>query len=68
MQERIFEHVIVVLNTGNVMTAWTDETIDGIDACLLAGYTGQYAARCTAGNHCGGDVNPEWTYSGYMGL
>ena len=39
-----FEHVIVVLNTGNVMTLGQIETIDGIDACLLAGYTGQYAA------------------------
>ena len=62
-----FEHVIVVLNTGNVMTLGQIETIDGIDACLLAGYTGQYAASVLP-EILWGDVNPSghtadtWAY------
>lgn len=40
-----FDHVIVLLNTGNVMTVGQIETLPGIDACLMAGFTGQYAAE-----------------------
>ena len=40
------------------MTLGQIETIDGIDACLLAGYTGQYAAKVYCRKSCGGDVNP----------
>ena len=39
-----YENVIVVLNTANVMTLGELETIPGIDACVMAGFTGQYGA------------------------
>ena len=39
-----FEHVIVVVNSTNTMALGQLETIPGIDAALLCGTTGQYAA------------------------
>ncbi|MCD8398310.1 MAG: glycoside hydrolase family 3 C-terminal domain-containing protein [Lachnospiraceae bacterium] len=39
-----YENVIVLLNTGNVMTVGEIESIPGIDACLLAGLTGSAGA------------------------
>ena len=62
-----FEHVIVLLNTGNVMTLGAVDTIEGIDACLLAGYTGQYAGAVLP-EILWGEVNPSghtadtWAY------
>ncbi|MCD8068893.1 MAG: glycoside hydrolase family 3 C-terminal domain-containing protein [Lachnospiraceae bacterium] len=40
-----YENVIVLLNTGNVMTLEQIETIDGVDACVLTGLTGTYGAE-----------------------
>ena len=39
-----YDNVIVVLNTANVMTLGSLETISGIDSCVMAGFTGQYGA------------------------
>lgn len=39
-----YARVVVVVNTGNVMELGPIETIPGIGACLLAGYSGQRAA------------------------
>ncbi len=39
-----YESVIVVINSANPITLGAVETIDGVDAVLLAGYTGQYSA------------------------
>lgn len=41
---KTYERVVVVLNVGNVMELGSVETCGGNVACLLAGYTGQYAA------------------------
>lgn len=41
---KTYENVVVLLNTGNVMALGELETIPGIDACLMVGYTGQYGA------------------------
>ncbi len=38
-----YQQVIVILNTANTMALGPIETTPGIDACLLAGYTGQSA-------------------------
>lgn len=40
-----YEHVVVLINTTNVMTLGQIETTEGIDACVLAGLTGQNAAN-----------------------
>lgn len=62
-----YENVIVVLNTANVMTLGPLETIPGIDACLMAGYTGQYGAGVLP-EILWGDINPSgrtadtWAY------
>lgn len=39
-----YENVIVVLNTANVMALGAVETTPGVDACLMAGFTGQNGA------------------------
>lgn len=63
-----YERVIVVLNCGNVMELGPIETIPGIGACLLAGYTGQKAAAALPQLLWGG-VSPTgrttdtWAYS-----
>lgn len=62
-----FDHVIVILNTGNVMTLGQLETIPGVDACLMAGYTGQNGADAIP-EILWGDRNPSgrttdtWAY------
>lgn len=62
-----YENVIVLLNTGNVMALGALETIPGIDACLLAGYTGQAAAQAIPlllwgeANPCGRTADT-WAY------
>lgn len=62
-----FDKVIVLLNTGNVMAVSQVETIDGIDACLMAGLTGSDAAAAIPAI-LWGDVNPSgktadtWAY------
>ena len=40
-----YEHVVVLINTTNVMTLGQIETTEGIDACVLVGLTGQNAAN-----------------------
>ena len=40
-----YDNVIVVVNAANAMTLGAVETTPGVDACLLAGYTGQYSAE-----------------------
>ena len=40
-----YENVVVLLNTGNTMAVGAIETTPGVDACLLVGLTGQYAAE-----------------------
>lgn len=40
-----FKNVVVLLNTGNVMALGAIETIAGVDACVMAGLSGQYAAE-----------------------
>jgi beta-glucosidase len=39
-----YQNVVVLLNVANVMTLGALETISGIDACLMVGYTGQTGA------------------------
>lgn len=39
-----YENVIVILNTTNVMALGELETIPGVDACLMVGFTGQTGA------------------------
>lgn len=39
-----FENVVVILNTTNVMAVGQIETTRGVDACILAGLSGQSAA------------------------
>ena len=39
-----YENVVVVLNTANVMALGAIETTPGVDACLMAGFTGQSGA------------------------
>ena len=62
-----YDHVVVVLNTGNVMELGPIETIPGVDACLLAGYSGQDAAAAIPAV-LWGDTNPSgrttdtWAY------
>jgi len=62
-----YDNVIVLLNTGNVMALGGLETIPGIDACLLVGYTGEYAAEVIP-SIIWGEVNPSgktvdtWAY------
>jgi len=62
-----FENVIVVINSGNVMALGGLETIDGIDACLMAGQSGQYSASALP-KILWGEVNPSgktvdtWAY------
>ncbi len=56
-----FEHVIVVLNTGNVMdTNWIKDGIDGTqvaDAAMFSWYGGNYGSTALA-NVLSGDANP----------
>jgi beta-glucosidase len=40
-----YENVVVVINAANAMGLGSLETTDGVDAVLLAGYTGQYSAE-----------------------
>lgn len=40
-----YENVVVLLNTGNVMALGAVETIPGVDACVMAGLSGQYGAE-----------------------
>ena len=39
-----YENVIVILNTTNVMALGELETVAGVDACLMVGFTGQTGA------------------------
>lgn len=39
-----YENVIVILNTTNVMALGELETVPGVDACLMVGFTGQTGA------------------------
>ena len=39
-----YENVIVILNTTNVMALGEMETVPGVDACLMVGFTGQTGA------------------------
>ena len=52
-----YENVVVVLNTANQMALGALETTPGVDAVLLAGYTGQYGAEALPGI-LWGDTNP----------
>nr|WP_239471515.1 glycoside hydrolase family 3 protein [Olsenella profusa] len=77
-----YEHVVVVVNSTNVMELGELETIPGIDAALLAGPTGEVGARAVV-SALWGDVNPSgrttdtyaydfstaasWANSGVMG-
>ena len=62
-----YDKVIVLLNTGNVMTLGLIETIPGIDACLMTGLSGQDAANAIP-DLLWGKVNPSgrtadtWAY------
>lgn len=62
-----YEHVAVILNTGNVMALGAVERIPGVDACVMAGLSGQYAAEAIP-EVLWGDVNPSgrtadtWAY------
>ena len=62
-----YKNVIVVLNTGNVMAVGLVETIDGVDACLMAGLSGSSGAMAIPAI-LWGDVNPSgktadtWAY------
>ena len=64
---KTYEHVVVVLNTGNVMELGQLEAIGGIDACLLAGYTGSDGASAIP-QVLWGDIDPSgrttdtWSY------
>ena len=52
-----YEHVVVVVNSTNVMELGALETIPGIDAALLVGPTGEVGARAVA-SVLWGDTNP----------
>ena len=52
-----YQHVIVVVNSTNTMELGELETIEGIDAALLVGATGEAGARAVA-SVLWGDVNP----------
>lgn len=62
-----FENVVVVLNTGNIMTLGAIETTAGVDACLMAGFSGQNAASALP-QVLWGETNPSgrtadtWAY------
>ena len=40
-----YKNVILLLNTGNVMTLGAIDLMPGIGACVMAGMTGQYSAE-----------------------
>ena len=40
-----FKNVILLLNTGNVMTLGAIDLTPGIGACIMAGMTGEYSAE-----------------------
>lgn len=52
-----YDHVVVVVNSTNVMELGELETIPGIDAALLVGTTGEVGARAVA-SVLWGDTNP----------
>ena len=52
-----YQHVIVVINSSNVMQMDFMETIPGLDACLIVGPTGTVGARAIP-KVLWGDVNP----------
>ena len=52
-----YENVIVLVNTGNAMELGPLETIEGIDAALLVGYTGEYSAEVIP-QILFGEINP----------
>lgn len=52
-----YEHVVVIVNSTNVMELGELETIPGIDAALLVGPTGEVGARAVA-SVLWGDTNP----------
>ena len=52
-----YENVVVVLNTANAMSLGALEQTPGVDAVVLAGYTGQYGAEALPGI-LWGDTNP----------
>ena len=51
-----YAHVVVLINSTNVMELGQIETIPGIDACLIAGLSGSEGA--TAVKCCGVTANP----------
>lgn len=63
-----YENVVVVLNTANVMTLGQVETVPGIDACVMVGFTGQNGAAAIP-EVLWGDVSPSgktadtWAYA-----
>ena len=62
-----FENVVVLLNTANAMALGELQTIPGIDACLLVGFTGQNGAQAIPAL-LWGEINPSgktvdtWAY------
>ena len=52
-----FENVIVIINSTNQMALGAIESIEGIDACLLVGGTGEYGAEVIP-QILWGEVNP----------
>ena len=52
-----YQNVIVVVNAANAMNLGPIQTTPGIDACLLAGYTGEYSASVLP-KILWGDINP----------
>ncbi len=62
-----YENVIVLLNTTNQMSVGAIETIEGVDACILAGATGDDGTRAVVAALYG-EVNPSgrltdtWVY------
>ncbi|MCD7751822.1 MAG: glycoside hydrolase family 3 C-terminal domain-containing protein [Lachnospiraceae bacterium] len=62
-----YENVIVILNTTNQMSVGAIETIDGVDACILVGTTGDDGTKAVVAALYG-EVNPSgrltdtWVY------
>lgn len=52
-----FDNVVVIINSANVMELGFMETIDGLDSCLLVGYTGNTGASAIP-EVLYGDVSP----------
>ena len=62
-----YEHVVVIVNSGDSMALGRLDAIPGVDAVLSVGYTGEYAAnaipRLLWGDVCpSGKTNETWAY------